>query len=178
MILRIMLWSTIFVNILSKSSTQRIYPGNTLLEYFMNHLDIESYMRFFYNSDMSLETVSLQIHHVKLLFILLTCYFQPELITKYAGNCETHKITTKDGYLLTMFRIPRENPKGVILLQHPLTVNSRIYMTQSNNSLGKYLVSQYLYFPLTLVKGICSSFLFSHFCGFQKSLWNKNYKVK
>ncbi|CAH1370512.1 unnamed protein product [Tenebrio molitor] len=39
----------------------------------------------------------------------------PELITKYAGNCETHKITTKDGYLLTMFRIPRENPKAFLL---------------------------------------------------------------
>jgi hypothetical protein len=86
MILRIMLWSTIFVNILSKSSTQRIYPGNTLLEYFMNHLDIESYMRFFYNSDMSLETVSLQIHHVKLLFILLTCIFLARINYKICGQ--------------------------------------------------------------------------------------------
>jgi hypothetical protein len=65
-----------------------------------------------------------------------------------------------------MFRIPRENPKGVILLQHPLTVNSRIYMSQGYNSLGKCLgllfVSCHLYFPLILIdilmKSFCSAF--------------------
>jgi lysosomal acid lipase/cholesteryl ester hydrolase len=35
-----------------------------------------------------------------------------------------------------MFRIPRENPKGVILLQHPVTVDSRIFVSRGNNSLG------------------------------------------
>jgi hypothetical protein len=35
-----------------------------------------------------------------------------------------------------MFRIPRKNPKGTILLQHPLSVNSRIYVSRRNESLG------------------------------------------
>jgi hypothetical protein len=55
-------------------------------------------------------------------------------------------MTTEDGYILTMFRIPRENPKGAILLQHPVSVNSRIYMSQGNNSLGKYLDSLFVSF--------------------------------
>ncbi|XP_063923511.1 lipase 1-like [Zophobas morio] len=63
----------------------------------------------------------------------------PALIKKYTGDVETHHVTTKDGYILTMFRIPRKNYKGVILLEHSLAVDSRAWVGQGNESLAFYL---------------------------------------
>ncbi|XP_063923392.1 lipase 1-like [Zophobas morio] len=63
-----------------------------------------------------------------------------QLIKKYTGNGETHTVTTEDGYILTIFRINRNNPRGVILLQHSLTVDSRVWIGQGKEkSLAFYL---------------------------------------
>jgi lysosomal acid lipase/cholesteryl ester hydrolase len=119
MILKIVLCSTVFINSSANSVVNRMTLGNNACKNFANYFDAKFNENCFYNPDMFLET--------------------PDLITKYAGKHEAYKITTEDGYILTMFRIPRENPKGAILLQHPVTVNSRIYMSQGNNSLGLIL---------------------------------------
>jgi hypothetical protein len=119
MILKIVLCSIVFINISANSIVKRMTLGNNACKNFANYFDAKFNENCFYNPDMFLET--------------------PDLITKYAGKHEAYKITTEDGYILTMFRIPRENPKGAILLQHPVTVNSRIYMSQGNNSLGLIL---------------------------------------
>lgn len=50
---------------------------------------------------------------------------------------ETHEITTEDGYILNLFRIPHPNPRGVVVLLHPVTVDGTIYVGQSNESFGK-----------------------------------------
>lgn len=68
--------------------------------------------------------------------VLIDDYLQPELIKKYAGQVEIHDVTTEDGYILTLYRIPRQNPKGVILIHHSIATYSHIYMWQGNNSLG------------------------------------------
>lgn len=46
---------------------------------------------------------------------------------------------TEDGYNLTIFRIPRRNPKDVVLLQHPLTADANIWVSQENISLAFHL---------------------------------------
>lgn len=43
-------------------------------------------------------------------------------------------MTTEDGYILGVFHMPQKNPKGVILFQHPLTVDSGIWFIQGNIS--------------------------------------------
>ncbi|XP_063923589.1 lipase member J-like isoform X2 [Zophobas morio] len=71
------------------------------------------------------------------------CYYDPDttlsipqLIEKYAGKVELHNVTTEDGYIITMFRIPNGNRKGVILLHHSIATHSHIYLWQGNNSLA------------------------------------------
>jgi lysosomal acid lipase/cholesteryl ester hydrolase len=71
------------------------------------------------------------------------CYYDPDttleipaIIQKYAKDLEIHKVTTDDGYILTLFRIPRTNPKGVILLHHSIATHSQIYLWQGNESLA------------------------------------------
>lgn len=51
---------------------------------------------------------------------------------------ETHLVTSEDGYINTVFRIPHPNPRGVIALMHPVTVDATIYLGQSNESFGNY----------------------------------------
>ncbi|RZC42363.1 Abhydro lipase domain containing protein, partial [Asbolus verrucosus] len=63
----------------------------------------------------------------------------PQIIEKYAGVVEIHHVTTEDGYILTLFRIPRSNPKGVILIHHSIATYSHIYVWQGNNSLALVL---------------------------------------
>ncbi|RZC32261.1 lipase member K-like, partial [Asbolus verrucosus] len=52
----------------------------------------------------------------------------------HIGSFEAHEVITEDGYILGLFRIPRINPKGVILLQHPVTVDSKIWLSEYKNS--------------------------------------------
>ena len=58
------------------------------------------------------------------------------IIQRHVGVHETHEVQTEDGYLLTLFRIPRQNPKGVILFQHPLVTDARIWISQYNESIA------------------------------------------
>ncbi|CAH0550441.1 unnamed protein product [Brassicogethes aeneus] len=62
----------------------------------------------------------------------------PEVIDRHLGegNYENYTVTTKDGYILTLFRIIRKNPKGVIMLQHPITGDGVIWVSQGNRSLA------------------------------------------
>ncbi|XP_063923412.1 lipase lipl-4-like [Zophobas morio] len=60
----------------------------------------------------------------------------PEIIQKYVGNVQTYNVTTKDGYILTMFRIPREKPRGVVLLQPPISAGAIAWLSDGLNSLG------------------------------------------
>lgn len=56
--------------------------------------------------------------------------FKPELIRKNGYTCEVHKVTTPDGYILTMHRIPHgktgvtNNNRPVVYLQHGLLASS------------------------------------------------------
>ncbi|CAH0554394.1 unnamed protein product [Brassicogethes aeneus] len=61
-----------------------------------------------------------------------------EIIERHIGkgSSENHTVTTKDGYILTLFRIIRRNPRGVVILQHPVTCDGVVWVAQSNESLA------------------------------------------
>ncbi|RZC32270.1 Abhydrolase 1 domain containing protein, partial [Asbolus verrucosus] len=71
------------------------------------------------------------------------CYYNPdvdlgvpELIKKYTGNLQSYNVTTEDGYILTVFRVFKQNPIGVILLQPPISAGSIAWTSDGNQSLA------------------------------------------
>lgn len=82
-----------------------------------------------------------------LLYIHYTI-FQHELIAKYGYPAEIHRLTTDDGYILEMHRIPgspRSPPargKRVVYLQHGLLDSSACWILMGpHHGLGKYSLS-------------------------------------
>ncbi|KAJ3640682.1 hypothetical protein Zmor_027228 [Zophobas morio] len=76
-------------------------------------------------------------------FFSSDCYYNPDIdddilgiIQRHVGVHETHEVQTEDGYLLTLFRIPRQNPKGVIFFQHSLATDARTWISQYNESVA------------------------------------------
>jgi lysosomal acid lipase/cholesteryl ester hydrolase len=74
---------------------------------------------------------------------------QPELIVKYGYPVEIHNVTTADGYILTLHRIPYspKSPaapnKPVVFLQHGILASSADWIILGpENSLGKLLVKK------------------------------------
>jgi hypothetical protein len=89
--------------------------------------------------------------------------FQPELIEKYGYPMELHTVTTEDGYILEMHRIPhgrdRDNspgPRPVVFLMHGLLSSSADWVvTGPGCAFGNFLLILRLtyihtYVPLTL----------------------------
>uniref|UniRef100_A0A915P4L9 Partial AB-hydrolase lipase domain-containing protein n=1 Tax=Meloidogyne floridensis TaxID=298350 RepID=A0A915P4L9_9BILA len=86
--------------------------------------------------------------HSPLFILSLSSTFIPEIIKYYGYKCEIHKVTTKDGYILEMHRIPfgrnfNENEenlkqkKPVVYLQHGLLASSFDWVANlPNQSLG------------------------------------------
>ncbi|KAJ3640679.1 hypothetical protein Zmor_027225 [Zophobas morio] len=77
------------------------------------------------------------------IFFSSDCYHNPDqdddilgIIQRHVGVHETHEVQTDDGYFLTLFRIPRQNPRGVIFFQHPLTTDARVWVGQYNESVA------------------------------------------
>ncbi|KYB25016.1 lipase member M [Tribolium castaneum] len=71
------------------------------------------------------------------------CYYNPDIdsdsvqvIQRYIGIHEEHTLQTDDGYILTLIRIPRKNAKEVILLQHSFLADSKIWVSQFNESVA------------------------------------------
>ncbi|XP_022908916.2 lipase 3-like [Onthophagus taurus] len=64
----------------------------------------------------------------------------PELIRRYGFKSETHTILTKDGYFLTLHRIPcnQNGKKGnqPVFIQHGLLSSSADFLDHGNKSLG------------------------------------------
>ncbi|PSN34671.1 Lipase 3 [Blattella germanica] len=71
----------------------------------------------------------------------------PELITKYGYPVETHTVTTSDGYILTMHRIPysAKSPaaanKPVVFLQHGLMCSSADWIVLGPEKSLAYLMA-------------------------------------
>jgi lysosomal acid lipase/cholesteryl ester hydrolase len=69
--------------------------------------------------------------------------FQPQLITKYGYDAETHTVLTADGYFLTLHRIPRGHHgetghKGCVFVQHGLLSSSADWVILGpDKALGK-----------------------------------------
>jgi pimeloyl-ACP methyl ester carboxylesterase len=74
-----------------------------------------------------------QLHRsVVLLLLVCICAYEASktcnIVKQWNYPCEDHTVTTSDGYILTMQRIPhgaqRAKPRGVVLFQHGLTDTS------------------------------------------------------
>lgn len=67
----------------------------------------------------------------------------PQIIKRHGYPSESHIVSTLDGYLLTVFRIPgsKSGKKGgsPVLLQHGLSGDSAPWVICDNNSLGKFI---------------------------------------
>lgn len=61
--------------------------------------------------------------------------FQPEIIQKSGYSVQEHKATTKDGYILTLFRIPKEGGQPVFLI-HGVLCTSSNFVSLGKDSLG------------------------------------------
>ena len=75
-------------------------------------------------------------------FPITACIWQPEIIVKRGYPVEIHSVTTKDGYILELHRIPpptsRGNASRVVFLQHGLLHSSAAWVINpTNRSLGK-----------------------------------------
>ncbi|KAF5294558.1 hypothetical protein FQR65_LT10750 [Abscondita terminalis] len=77
------------------------------------------------------------------------CYYNPDvklnvsqIVERWGYPLEEHKVTTEDGYILTLFRIPNgkhtiNKKRGPpILLQHGAILNSASFINRGNKSLG------------------------------------------
>lgn len=49
------------------------------------------------------------------IILLNFCEFQPEVIRFYNYTCEVHSVTTRDGYILELHRIPNKGKQAVVL---------------------------------------------------------------
>ncbi|XP_053612294.1 lipase 1-like isoform X2 [Plodia interpunctella] len=82
----------------------------------------------------------------------------PDLIRKYGYPCEVHTVTTEDGYLLEVHRIPHGRDQNIVpdpmkpsvLVQHGLTSSSADFVLMGpGTALGTYLISYvFLFFQL------------------------------
>lgn len=65
-----------------------------------------------------------------------------EIIQARGFSVETHYVTTSDGYILTMFRIPSETSSPPVLLQHGLLDSSYTWVSNyEDQSLGFILAN-------------------------------------
>lgn len=77
------------------------------------------------------------------------CYYNPDyklkvpdIVKRNGYPIKKYDITTKDGYILTLFRIPYGKvpsdgkPRKPVFLQHGMTLNSGIYVNVGNKSLA------------------------------------------
>ncbi|KAJ3621070.1 hypothetical protein MTP99_003244 [Tenebrio molitor] len=84
-------------------------------------------------------------NYLSYLFISFSsdCYHNPDvndnitnIIQRHTNSSETHQVQTEDGYILNLFRIRRENPRGVIFFQHGLFTDARAWVSQYNDSVA------------------------------------------
>ena len=98
---------------------------------------------------------SLQNVFIRVVILHKYCYIQPDLIKSYGYPCETHSVTTDDGYILTLHRIPGQNiaqvengkpmkrkRKSPVFLGHSVVGSSAIWTFAPNHSLAYMLADQ------------------------------------
>lgn len=81
-----------------------------------------------------------------------------DTVEKYGYNYELHKVTTKDGYINTIWRIPskKETPNKIgkpIIMQHGVADTGFTWVQQKNNSLAFLLVNEGYDVWLTNIRG-------------------------
>lgn len=66
----------------------------------------------------------------------------PQIIKRHGYRVESHIVTTDDGYMLTLIRIPGSKNghtnKQPVLLEHTAMADSSCFVLNGKQSLGKY----------------------------------------
>jgi lysosomal acid lipase/cholesteryl ester hydrolase len=66
------------------------------------------------------------------------------MIERHGYTSETHTVTTEDGYILNLHRIPNRG-KPPVLLNHGILMSSVDYViTGPDRALGKYLIKLFI----------------------------------
>ena len=68
--------------------------------------------------------------------------FQEQIATRYGFPFEEHEVTTGDGYIITLFRIPHNGSdvhrkRPVVFLQHGIAADGYTWMVAGGNSSGR-----------------------------------------
>lgn len=61
------------------------------------------------------------------------------IVKRNGYDIEKYNVLTQDGYIISLFRMPKKNRKGVIYLQHPATSSAIIWVDKGNSSLGAFI---------------------------------------
>ena len=76
-----------------------------------------------------------------------TFYIQPQIIKHWGYPAEEHKVTTSDGYIVTIHRIPHgkqgkysDAPRPVVFLQHGLLCSSSVWVTNLPSEALAYIL--------------------------------------
>lgn len=78
------------------------------------------------------------------LFPYRTFFFQTEIADRYGCVLTTHKVTTEDGYILSMYRLSKKDTTNStdtnltpVMIQHGILVDGLSWMISGEHSLSK-----------------------------------------
>uniref|UniRef100_A0A915PMJ9 Lipase n=1 Tax=Setaria digitata TaxID=48799 RepID=A0A915PMJ9_9BILA len=74
---------------------------------------------------------------------MILLFFYPEIVAYYGYRCETHTVTTVDGYVLELHRIPtskaENEPSSVVFLQHGFIGSSAVWVINLPNQSAGFM---------------------------------------
>lgn len=141
--IRALVGATVLLVVLYASGSTIALPSdreNNVCPTFDDYYTVKNNSRCWY--DPSAEYVAVSIIK-NTIFPKLNFFVQPEIMTVLGYPVETYKVATRDGYILTMYRIPNDgskNPdakKHPVYMQHGLVATSNNFLALQRDSLGE-----------------------------------------
>lgn len=114
---------------------------NNVCPTFKDYYTIKNNSRCWY--DLSAEYDAVTILYFLYVFFLNSFFIQPDIIRLNGYPVIEYKVQTLDGFILTLFRIPSNNPKAALFpvyLQHGLVATCANFIGLGKDSLGKLIV--------------------------------------
>lgn len=105
--------------------------GNNVCNDYGDYKTMADNPNCYYNPAAELLTVSARIVQTN----FPSKFLQNEIITENGYEVEKHQVTTEDGYILGLFRIPKEGGQPVFML-HGVECSSSVFVSLGNRSLG------------------------------------------
>ncbi|CAG9762800.1 unnamed protein product [Ceutorhynchus assimilis] len=60
----------------------------------------------------------------------------PQIFSHRKIAYKTYQVTTQDGYILSLFQLPRKERRGVVVLQHSLSLDSSVFLVSQKRSIA------------------------------------------